>query len=133
MWFRSWATVSGLPDLFGTAAYLNGHFYYGGVNTNLHAFSIANAAFVQTSQAPDTIGALDGTISISSNGANNGIAWVIDRGSNSLKAYDASNLANEVWTSAMAIGARTISSGTAANSPCRPSQTDTSFAERPMR
>jgi len=38
------------------------------------------------------------TPTVSANGATNGIVWTLDRTSNTLNAYDATNLANELYT-----------------------------------
>ena len=56
------------------------------------SFSVSDATIGGFQQTLDTIGFLDGTPSISANGVQSGIVWVIDRGSNELKAYDASDI-----------------------------------------
>ena len=90
---------------YSTPAYFNGEFYYAGGNTDtLKAFSIADGAFntTPTSQSSDTFGTQGATASISANGAINAIVWILDRASNQLRAYDATNLADELYTSAQA-------------------------------
>jgi fibronectin type 3 domain-containing protein len=76
-------------------------YYFPGYGGNGRAFSVSNGSFSSTyiSQTLDTFGQLNGTPSISANGITNAMVWVIDRGSNQLRAYDANNLANEIWTS----------------------------------
>jgi fibronectin type 3 domain-containing protein len=92
-----------------TPASFNGEFYYAGGNTDVaKAFSVANGGFITTpvSQSGDTFGSQGATPSISANGAINGIVWLLDRASNQLRAYAATNLANELYTSAQAPNGR---------------------------
>ena len=94
---------------WSTPAYFNGEFYYFGGNTdNGKAFSINNGSFSSSpvSKTPDTFGSQGDTASISANGTVNGIVWVLDRASNELRAYDATNLANELYTSDQAANGR---------------------------
>ena len=99
---------------FGTPAYFNGTFYYGGIGDYLKAFTVANAAFstVPVSQSPNKIGFTGTTPSVSAEGNLNGIVWALDNsafGSKApavLYAYDASNLSNVLYTSAQAAGGR---------------------------
>lgn len=83
-------------------------YYFPGYGGDGRAYSISNAAMsnAYTSHTTDTIGQLDGTPSISANGNTNGIVWVLDRGASQLKAYLASNLATQLWTSGQAPNAR---------------------------
>src|SRR4029078_10252792 len=90
----------------GRPAYYNGKFIYGGALSNVRAFNVANASFSISSISSNTIGALDGTISVSSNALTNGLAWLIDRADNTLKMYDATNVTSVIWSSSMAPGAR---------------------------
>ncbi len=98
--------VQSLPGaiggMFSTPAYFNGSVYYSGSGDNLKAFSIANAALsaAPTSQSTAKMGGLGSTPSVSANGAANGIVWVIESsGNGTLRAYDATNLANELYDS----------------------------------
>ena len=99
---------------YGTPAYFNGSFYYGGSGDNVKAFSVANAAFSTTpaSKSPNAIGFTGATPSISSNGTANGILWALDNDAYSssgpavLYAYNASNLSSELYNSAQAAGGR---------------------------
>ncbi|HXE52263.1 MAG TPA: LEPR-XLL domain-containing protein, partial [Tepidisphaeraceae bacterium] len=81
-------------------------FYYVAASSSGRSFSISNAAFALSSISADPYGSRDATTSISANGDTNGIAWNIDPGTGQLRAYDASNYANELWTSAQAPNAR---------------------------
>jgi fibronectin type 3 domain-containing protein len=85
-------------------------YYFPGYGGNGRAFSVSNGAFssAYTSQTTDTFGQLNGTPSISANGTTNALVWVIDRGSNQLRAYDANNLGNEIWTSNSAPNSRDL-------------------------
>jgi fibronectin type 3 domain-containing protein len=94
--------ANALTGSLDTAAYFNGSFYYvNGYGGYASAFSISNGAFspASTSQSPDTYAFPGDTLSVSANGATNGIVWGVNRNANDLVAYDASNLANELYTS----------------------------------
>ncbi len=89
----------------GNPAYFNGDVYYAtpGFGTdNAKEFSIANGALstAPVSKASDSFTWRGGTTSISAGGASNGIVWALDGGSNQLRAYDATNLGRELYTSA---------------------------------
>ncbi len=92
-------------------AYFNNTVYYGGVGDYLKAFSITDAKLEATpsSKSATTFGYPGATPSISSNGTSNGIVWAVDSSTGStavLHAYDATNLAKELYTSAQASGGR---------------------------
>ena len=93
---------------WNTPAYFNGSFYFADPHDAAKSFSIANAAFstTPTSESSDSVGYPGDTISISANGTDDGIAWLIDPTSNELRAYDASNLGNELYTSDQAAAGR---------------------------
>jgi hypothetical protein len=93
---------------FGSAAYLAGTFYIGLVTAPVQAFSILHGAFnpVPTSKTPDTFGYPGSTPIISANGSQSRIVWDLDRATNQLRAYDARNIANELYTSAQAPNGR---------------------------
>lgn len=104
-----------LVSAFGSAAYFNGSIYFatiGGIGTDhAKAFSISNGTMSSspTSESPDSLtgGTWRGsTPSISANGSSNGILWTLDGSSNQLRAYDATNLGNELYTSAQAANNR---------------------------
>jgi titin len=65
------------------------------------SFPISNATVNTAAEqtTPDSIAFPGSSPYISANGTQNGIVWVIDKGTGQLRAYDASNLANELWTS----------------------------------
>lgn len=92
-------------------AYFNNTVYYGSVGDYLRAFSITDAKLGTTpsSKSANTFGYPGATPSISSNGTSNGIVWSLDSSTGSpavLHAYDATNLAKELYNSAQASGGR---------------------------
>lgn len=96
-----------VKSVFDTPAYFNGSLYYAGVGDHAKALSISDGQIGGvSSQSSDTFGFPGATPSISANGTTNGIVWLIDRGSNELRAYDAANLANELYTSDQAADGR---------------------------
>jgi len=65
--------------------------------------SIANGIMsTNPVKTPDVTGQRGSTPSISANGTSNGVVWTFDFDSVQLRAYAASNFANEIWTSALA-------------------------------
>ena len=104
--------------VWGTEAYWNNNIYSGGQNVastsyadsagnSLTAYSFVNGVLsaTPTSQTPDIYGYPGPTPSVSANGATNGIVWAMNNtGVTSgnaavLSAYDATNLANELYAS----------------------------------
>ena len=83
-------------------AYFNGTLYYGAVDS-LKAFAIATAQLVTppSSKTASTFAYPGTTPSISANGTANGIVWAVQNsgGTGILHAYDATNLANELYNS----------------------------------
>jgi hypothetical protein len=102
--------INALPGgIWSTPAYFNGTVYYGEVSGTLKAFSIANAKLVPTPQSQSsTQFAYPGTApSVSANGSANGIVWAHENTNPAvLHAYDASNLAHELYSSNQAPAAR---------------------------
>jgi len=95
--------------VWAAPAYFNGTIYYGSVGQPLKAFPISNAKVgASTSQSPAPFGYPGTTPSVSANGTSNGIVWAIENGSSTgtLHAYDATNLAQELYNSNMAAGSR---------------------------
>lgn len=90
-------------------AYFNNAVYYGSVGQPLKSFPIANAKLgaAASSHSPSSFGYPGTTPSISANGATNGIVWAIENGGTGvLHAYDAANLATELYNSNQAAGGR---------------------------
>jgi len=95
---------------FATPAYFNNAVYYGGVGDSLKAFAIANAKLVTppSSKSAANFGYPGATPSISANGSSNGIVWAVENngGTGVLHAYDATNLATELYNSSQAANGR---------------------------
>ncbi len=90
---------------YSSGAYWNGNVYFSGVNDNVKAFAISNATVTgPTSKSPQTYGFPGASPSISANGNSNGILWTVAPVNAILHAYDATNLANELYNSTQAGG-----------------------------
>ncbi|HUE42328.1 MAG TPA: chitobiase/beta-hexosaminidase C-terminal domain-containing protein, partial [Candidatus Sulfotelmatobacter sp.] len=96
-----------IGGIWGMPAYWNGNVYVWGKNDNLKAFSVTGDRLSSgpTSVGPDESGFPAPTPAISSNGTTNGIVWAIQtdaylsEGNEILRAYDATNVANELYNS----------------------------------
>ena len=89
-------------------AYFNGTIYYGSVGASLQAFPITNAKVAAASSSSSaSFGYPGSTPSVSANGTSNGIVWAVQSGGPAvLHAYDAGNLATELYNSSQAAGGR---------------------------
>jgi len=106
-----WQELTGaLPGgIWSTPAYFNGTVYYGPVGAPLLAFKITNAMLAGSPSSQSAASfAYPGTpAAISANGNANGIVWAHENGAAAvLHAYDASNLAHELYNSAQAANGR---------------------------
>jgi len=109
------AIVQSIPKAatsFGTPAYFNHHLYTIGAGEVLKSFPIANAQ-IDTNNVefnPNDYGFPGATPSISANGTINAIVWALDPdgfgngGPAVLHAYDAVDVANELYNSSLADG-----------------------------
>ncbi|HEV7923937.1 MAG TPA: LamG-like jellyroll fold domain-containing protein, partial [Verrucomicrobiae bacterium] len=92
-----------ITGAWSTPAFFNQHIYYQGSGDVMKAFFISNAVITAapTSEATINFSALGGTPSISANGTNDAIVWAIqsDGGPDVLHAYNATNLAQELYNS----------------------------------
>jgi len=91
------------------AAYFNNTVYYGAVGDSIKAFAINQAQLgsTPTSKTSTTFAYPGATPSISANGTSNAILWAAENASTAvLHAYDATNLANELYNSNQASGGR---------------------------
>jgi len=95
--------------MWNTPAYFNGTLYSAGVNDTLKAFSIAEAMMNTTplAQGTTTFGYPGASPSISANGTNDAIVWLIqadssNNGQSVLRAYNATNVALELYDSSQA-------------------------------
>ncbi|HEY2781906.1 MAG TPA: hypothetical protein VGI90_14080 [Steroidobacteraceae bacterium] len=108
---KNYQTLSGAltGGIWSTPAYFNGTVYYGPVSGTLKAFAIASAKLSATPQSQSaTQFTYPGTApSVSANGAANGIVWAHENSSPAvLHAYDATNLAHELYNSNQAAANR---------------------------
>ena len=108
-----WQQLSGaLPGgIWSTPAYFNGTVYYGDVSGTLKAFRITNAKLATTpqSQSATHFGYPGTAASVSAAGTANGIVWAHENTSGGpavLHAYDATNLATELYNSNQAAANR---------------------------
>ena len=85
---------------FGKPAYFNKTAYFCGSGDNLKAFTLANATLgaAPSSQSATQFAYAGCVPTISAKGTANAIVWAIDS-AGLLRAYDATNLANELWDS----------------------------------
>ena len=85
---------------YSSPAYWNGHIYIAGVNDHVKDFKLSNGTLTgPASTASETFGFPGATVTVSANGTKNGIVWVVDPTASALRAYDATNLANELYNS----------------------------------
>jgi len=92
--------------IYGMPAYWNGNVYFGASYDALKAFSVTNGMLssTPTSSSALTFTYPGATPSISANGDNDAILWVLqtdtrNNGKEVLRAYDATNLASELYDS----------------------------------
>ncbi|MGA7461720.1 MAG: chitobiase/beta-hexosaminidase C-terminal domain-containing protein, partial [Candidatus Korobacteraceae bacterium] len=90
--------------VFSTPTYWNGNVYFGGSQDYLKAFSLTNGLLSTTPTSQSTIKFKypGPNPTISANGNTNGVVWVIEsdnqsNGNEVLRAYDANNLATELY------------------------------------
>jgi hypothetical protein len=108
---RNYQTLSGvLPGgIWSTPAYFNGTVYYADASGTLKAFAISTAKLGATPQSQSaTQFVYPGTApSVSANGTSSGIVWAHENTNPAvLHAYDATNLAREIYNSNQAAGNR---------------------------
>jgi hypothetical protein len=108
---KNYQTLNGVlaGGIWSTPAYFNGTVYYGDVSGTLKAFAISSARLGATPQSQSaTQFTYPGTApSVSANGTANGIVWAHENANLAvLHAYDAANLAHEIYNSNQAAGNR---------------------------
>lgn len=108
---KNYQTLTGvLPGgIWSTPAYFNGTLYYGSVSGTLKAFAISGAKLGTAPQSQSTTQfTYPGTApGVSANGSANGIVWAHENTSPAvLHAYDATNLAHELYNSNQAAANR---------------------------
>jgi outer membrane protein assembly factor BamB len=93
--------------VFSMPAYFNNTVYYGAVGDSIKAFAISSAQLggSPSSQTGNQFGYPGATPSVSANGTSNAILWAAENTDPAvLHAYDATNLANELYNSNQASG-----------------------------
>jgi hypothetical protein len=118
--------IQGLSLMMGVPAYWNGNLFFGagkfsaGDYLKAFSFNANNSGLISTtptSLSPELFNFPAPTPSISANGNANGIVWALENSSFSsaccqvLHAYDATNLATELYTSKQAPGSRDVPGG----------------------
>ncbi len=106
---------SAINGTLSTPAYFNGRLYYSpGYGGTVVSWALSGAKIDTTSKqsSPDSIAFPGSSPYISANGTLNGIVWVIDKGTGQLRAYDAGNLASELWTSNQSAARDSLPGGT---------------------
>ncbi|GAC1419597.1 MAG: hypothetical protein NVSMB62_12470 [Acidobacteriaceae bacterium] len=96
---------------FSMPAYFNNTVYYGSIGDSLRAFPIVAARLsdLPSSKSVATFGYPGSTPSVSANGVSNAIVWAVESATTGpavLRAYDAANLANELYDSTQAANGR---------------------------
>lgn len=104
-----------MNPIFATGAFWNNTFYIAPAGSKLNAYALdtSSVLFTLGSSSTALYGWPGGTPSVSANGAQNGIVWILNTnqyctsqssgcGPAVLHAYDASNMATELWNSTMA-------------------------------
>ncbi len=93
-----------IGPLYGGPAYFNNTVYFSASNDVLKAFSISGGVLRASpmSQAQQVFGYPGAIPTVSANGSSNGIVWLLEGGyGGTLHAYDASNVAHELYNSQM--------------------------------
>jgi hypothetical protein len=95
--------------VFSAPAYFNHTVYFGAVGDAVKAFSVANGRLstAAVSRTSGGFGYPGATPSVSANGTQDGIVWVVENGNPSvLHALDAADLSRELYASNQAAGGR---------------------------
>lgn len=95
--------------VYSKPSYFNGTVYYGAVNDAVKSFPITNGQLAVTpaTRSTHTFGYPGVTPVISARGTSNGIVWVVENSSPAvLHAYEATNLATELYNSNQASGGK---------------------------
>jgi hypothetical protein len=96
-------------SVFSMPAFFNNTLYYGAAGAKLKAFPVASARVASTasSSTATSFNYPGATPGISASGTTNGIVWAVQNSSPAvLHAYDATDLAREIYNSTQAAGSR---------------------------
>jgi hypothetical protein len=93
---------------FSTPVYFNGTVYVCPGGSKVRAYTISNALLPTspTKQSSNSLGGSGAVLTVSSNGASEGIVWALDWTSGTLFAYDATNITTNIYNSSQASGQR---------------------------
>jgi hypothetical protein len=93
--------------IYATPAYFNGRIYCAAVNDVMAAFSFSSGVLSASPTSSQTFPYPGATPSVSANGTSNGILWALQNGTPGvLAAFNATNLASEIYNSTQAAGNR---------------------------
>jgi hypothetical protein len=103
--------LPGVGSIFSTPAFFNNVLYLGTVGSPLRAFPMTNGKLATSASSKTAVSfGYPGTSpAVSANGTQNGIVWALESGTGSpavLHAYDATDLAKELYNSKQAAGGR---------------------------
>jgi len=104
-----WQQLSGAlaGGIWSTPAYFNQTLYYGPKGGQLVSFSMVDAKLNMGTQSSASFTSPGSAPAVSANGTSNAIVWAHENSNPAvLHAYDASNLAHELYNSAQAAGGR---------------------------
>jgi len=111
-------------NFFSSPTYFNGLVYFAPVSDSIQAFRLTNGLLSTSpvSSTPGTFAFPGATLTISANGNANGILWAVQKSATSsapgvLHAFDATNLATELYNSAQAGSRDTLDVATKFNTP----------------
>ncbi len=97
------AVVQTIPNaisgLFGNPAYFNQWAYFCGGDDQLRAYPVSNAMLGAPVVSQFTFTNYGCVPTISANGTSNAILWALDDDSHTLRAFEATNVANALWDS----------------------------------
>jgi hypothetical protein len=97
-----------LGQAYDTPAYFNNTYYYAAVGDYARAFTVSGGKSSRAAvwNSPNRFAYAGATPSVSSNGANSGIVWMLDTGTSELRAYNALNIGQELYDSSQALNGR---------------------------
>jgi hypothetical protein len=90
---------------YTTAVAWKDNFYFAGNSDVMKQYKLTNGRLDLYAQTPHVFGYTTAS-SVSSNGANDGIVWTLESGGDMLHAFDATNVANELYNTKQAPGGR---------------------------
>jgi hypothetical protein len=97
-----------IGGIFSSPAIWNGHVYVTGLGGSVQDFTLSagKLSTSPTSQTSAHFSFPGATVSVSSNGSTAGIVWVLDGKAGVLSAFDATNLATQLYDTTQASGGR---------------------------